>query len=198
MRNGQASHSGQPPEAAIDVPRALVRHRWCIPILAITEHLGGARFAAYRGHLGISRDALSSTLGYLIEQRLLDRNAGYGHPLRPEYVATGAGRAVGPACAVLFERLQRLDVERVALRKWSLPVVGAVGGEIGNFAGLHERLSPITPRALSACLTGLRQVELLRRETDDLYRLTETAREIIPPLAALGCQYRRIAGLPLS
>ena len=180
------------------MPRALVRHRWCIPILAVTELFGGARFAAYRGHLGISRDALSSTLGYLIEQRLLERNTGYGHPLRPEYVSTSAGRAVGPACATLFERLQRLDVEQVALRKWSLPVVGAVSAEAGSFVGLREQLSPITPRALSACLAELRHAELLRRETDALYGLTETAREIVPPLAALGRQYGRIAGIPRS
>ena len=182
----------------IDVPRALVRHCWCIPILAITEQLGGARFAAYRGHLGISRDALSSTLGYLIDQRLLERNTGYGHPLRPEYIATSAGRAVGLACATLFERLQRLDVERVALRKWSLPVVGAVSAESGSFAVLREHLRPITPRALSVCLTQLRQAELLRCDNDALYGLTETAREIVPPLATLGRQYGRITGLPSS
>ncbi len=180
------------------MPLALVRHRWCIPILAVTELLEGARFAAYRGHLGISRDALSSTLGYLIEQRLLERNQGYGHPLRPEYVATPAGRAIGPACAMLFEQLQRLDVERVALRKWSLPVVGAVSAEAGSFAALRTHLTPITPRALSACLTELRRADLLRHESNALYRLTDTAREIVPPLSALGHQYERIVGSSLS
>ena len=179
-------------DSQIDVPRALVQHRWCIPILAVTELLGGARFAAYRGHLRISRDALSSTLGYLIEQQLLERNQGYGHPLRPEYVATPAGRAIGPACATLFERLQCLDVERVALRKWSLPVVGAVSAEAGSFAALRTHLTPITPRALSACLTELRRANLLRHEPDALYGLTDTAREIVPPLAALGHQYDRV------
>ncbi len=172
------------------MPRALVQHRWCIPILAVTELLGGARFAAYRGHLGISRDALASTLGYLIEQRLLERNQGYGHPLRPEYVATPAGRAIGPACATLFERLRRLDVERVALRKWSLPVVGAVHHDIGGFSKLRLHLHPITPRALSACLVELGRAELVLRSEDGAgYVLTGTARELVPPLAALGRLY---------
>lgn len=171
---------------AIDVPIELVQHRWCIPILAETHRLGGARFAAYRGHLGISRDALTSTLAYLMERGLIERNAGYGHPLRPEYVATPRGRVLGPACADLHDCIRHLAIEGVALRKWSLPVVSAVDRNHASFAVLRRRLHPITPRALSKCLVGLDTAALIHRDGGTThYALSPRGRILIPPLTDL-------------
>jgi len=175
-----------------DVPVALVQHRWCIPILAETHRLGGARFAAYRGHLGISRDALASTLTYLMDLELLQRNTGYGHPLRPEYVATRQGLALGPACVQLHDRIRQLSVEDVALRKWSLPVVGAVHGRNNTFAGLRRRLHPITPRALSKSLVALGSAALVRRDTETAhYTLLPNGAILVPPLLDLSARFGR-------
>lgn len=174
----------------IGVPIELVQHRWCIPILAETHRLGGARFAAYRGHLGISRDALTSTLHYLIEHGLIERNSGYGHPLRPEYIATRRGEIIGPACAELHDCIRRLSVESVALRKWSLPVVGAVHAKPGNFASLRRDLRPITPRALSKSLSDLATATLLYRDPEAAkYRLCPAGLALIPPLARLSNRF---------
>ena len=43
--------------------------------------------------LGLSRSMLTASLTQLIEAGWLQRNPGHGHPLRPEYVLTDAGRA---------------------------------------------------------------------------------------------------------
>ncbi|MCR9138023.1 MAG: winged helix-turn-helix transcriptional regulator [Alphaproteobacteria bacterium] len=172
------------------MPIALVQHRWCIPILAETHRLGGARFAAYRGHLGISRDALTSTLSYLMELGLLERNSGYGHPLRPEYVATRHGSMIGPACVDLDDRIRHLGVEAIALRKWSLPVVGAVHGRQSSFALLRRRLRPITPRALSKSLVDLGAAALIRRDGETAhYALAPNGTILIPPLMDLCARF---------
>lgn len=176
--------------SSVDVPVELVQHRWCIPILAETERQGGARFAAYRGHLGVSRDALTSTLGYLMELGLIVRNAGYGHPLRPEYVATPRGRLLGPACVGLHDCLRQLSVEGIALRKWSLPVVCAVHSKHNTFALLRRHLCPITPRALSKCLVGLGTAALIQRELETpRFQLSPTGRILISPLVNLSTQF---------
>ena len=175
----------------IDVPVELVQHRWCIPIVAETHRLGGARFAAYRGHLGISRDALTSTLAFLMERGLIARNVGYGHPLRPEYVATPRGQNLGPACADLYECIRRLRIEGVALRKWSLPVVSAVHGNQGSFAQLRRRLYPITPRALSKCLVSLDTAELVHRDSETAhYTLSRTGKSPHPAIGRSQCTLR--------
>lgn len=174
----------------ISVPIELVQHRWSIPILAETHRLGGARFAAYRGHLGISRDALTSTLGYLIEHGLIERNTGYGHPLRPEYIATRRGHMIGPSCVELHDCIRQLNVEGVVLRKWSLPVLGAVHVEPGNFASLRRDLRPITPRALSKSLSDLSAAALLRQDSNpSRYRLCPSGVVLIPPLTRLSTQF---------
>ena len=74
--------------------RTLMAGRWLVPLMA---HVGGAgggsRFAAMLAALGASRSALAASLAALQEAGWLARNAGHGHPLRPEYVVTAAGRA---------------------------------------------------------------------------------------------------------
>jgi DNA-binding HxlR family transcriptional regulator len=152
----------------------------------VTEQLGGARFAAYRGHLEISRDMLVSTLAYLMDLGLLERNTGYGHPLRPEYVATQRGKSLGPACAELYDCMKLLNVERIALRKWSLPVIGAIHGDLASFSLLHGHLSPITPRALSKCLAELAVAGLITRAANTTnYSLTAAADRLIPSLISV-------------
>lgn len=177
-------------EKMIGVPIELVQHRWCIPILAETHRLGGARFAAYRGHLGISRDALTSTLTHLIELGCLQRNSGYGHPLRPEYVATSLGVALGPACVELHDRIRQLSIEGVALRKWSLPVVGAVHGRHSSFTLMRRHLRPISPRALSKSLVALGSAALIRRDAETAhYTLAPGGMILIPPLIDLSARF---------
>jgi len=159
----------------------LVHHRWALPLLAELHGLGGgARFVLLLHGLGASRDSLRQTLAALIEEGLVMRNPGYGHPLRPEYVLTPRGRRIAPACATLVAALRREGVEDVALKKWSIPVLLALSSE-RRFAELREALGA-SPRALTLALKELAEAGLVERLVHDgfpptsSYRLTRRAR----------------------
>jgi DNA-binding HxlR family transcriptional regulator len=166
---------------------ALFHNRWSVPILAELHRQRGSRFVTLARTLGMSRESLRRTLAALIDGGLVGRNPGYGHPLRPEYVLTRAGESLARACGPLVERLRSGDLEDVGLKKWSMPVVFALGEGPRRFSELRERLLGISPRALALALKDLEGAGLVdRRVTDDyppatVYRLTATGR----PLATL-------------
>ena len=96
---------------------ALVHFRWALPILAELHRNNGCKFVTLVMRLKLSKDALSRTLTALIEQGLVMRNPGYGHPLRPEYILTTAGQQIGMQVLELMQTLERLEVTDVALKK---------------------------------------------------------------------------------
>jgi DNA-binding HxlR family transcriptional regulator len=166
---------------------ALFHNRWSVPILAELHRQRGSRFVTLARTLGMSRESLRRTLAALIDGGLVGRNPGYGHPLRPEYVLTRTGESLARACGPLVERLRRGHLEDVGLKKWSMPVVFALGAAPRRFSELREQLLGISPRALALALKDLEAAGLVdRRVTDDyppaaVYRLTPAGR----PLAAL-------------
>src|SRR5215213_8474587 len=101
---------------------AIFHHRWAAPLLAELLRQKGSRFAALAGTLGVGRESLRRTLDSLLEQGLVARNPGYGHPLRPEYVLTTRGEDAARRCTKL---LAAGDGD-VLLRKWSLPILTAL------------------------------------------------------------------------
>jgi DNA-binding HxlR family transcriptional regulator len=159
----------------------LCHHRWALPVLAEIERTRGSRFATLSGRLGVSSESLRRTLRALIAAGLVERNPGYGHPLRPEYVFTTAGRRLGPKAARLVARLN--GYEETALKKWSLPVLAALDAP-RRFSELRAALPGATPRAVTLALKDLSAVGLVRRTvTDDyppavVYELTDAARPI--------------------
>jgi DNA-binding HxlR family transcriptional regulator len=169
---------------------ALFHNRWSVPILAELHRQRGSRFVTLARTLGMSRESLRRTLAALIESGLVGRNPGYGHPLRPEYVLTSSGEHIAAACRPLVKRLRSDGLEDVALKKWSMPVVFALGDAPRRFSELREALEGISPRALTLALKDLEAAGLVdRRVTDDyppatVYRLTRAGR----PLATLLAQ----------
>lgn len=142
----------------------LFHFRWSIPTLAALFALGGqAKFVTLQKKLGASRGSLERTLTALTAAGLVGRNPGYGHPLRPEYLLTAAGRAVAPAAASLVERLERLGILDLALRKWSLPLARALSSRDCRFNRLQTRLGGVTPRALAQALRDLQKAKLVER-----------------------------------
>jgi DNA-binding HxlR family transcriptional regulator len=141
--------------------------------------------------LGVGRDSLRRALDELIELRLIARNPGYGHPLRPEYLVLPAGAMLIPACADLMSALDDLRVTETGLKKWSMPVVGALSGESRRFSELRAALPEITARALTLALKDLVAAGLVERTVTDgfppstSYRLTGNARPLLAPLARL-------------
>lgn len=172
----------------------LVRHKWALPALAALRKTGGgAKFVTLWRRLGASRAPLRQALDNLVEAGLVERNPGYGHPMRPEYVLTRAGANVAPAAERVVEALRRLDAEDVGLRKWSLPVLAALlqHGGADRFGGLQAALPTVTPRALTLALKELQAVGLVDRQVLEAYpprtryRLTRAAQPLRAPLRVL-------------
>jgi DNA-binding HxlR family transcriptional regulator len=144
----------------------LCHHRWSLPVLAEIGRTGGSRFAALTGRLGVSGESLRRTLAYLGEEALLERNPGYGHPLRPEYVLTARGRELAPHCRDVLAALA--GREDVGLKKWSLPVLAELA-EPRRFSELKAALAEASPRALAIALKDLAGASLVRRTVTDEY-----------------------------
>ena len=158
-------------------------------MLAELRHERGSRFVTLETRLGVTPDSLRRTLNALIADGLVTRNPGYGHPLRPEYVLTDEGRRVAGVCDRLLAVLNGL--EDVALRKWSMPVVHALGPGPRRFSELRGALSAVSPRALALALKELQAAGLVERTiTDDyppasVYGLTARALPLARILGAL-------------
>jgi DNA-binding HxlR family transcriptional regulator len=153
-----------------------------VPIVAELHRSAGSRFVPLANRVGLCRESLRQTLTALIESGLVMRNPGYGHPLRPEYVLTAAGRRIAPGCAELVETLQRLGFEDGGLKKWSIPVLLEVVRE-RRFAELREALG-VSPRALTLALKELAEAGLVERRVHSgfppstSYRVTPRARSL--------------------
>ena len=168
----------------------LFHHRWAVPVLAALHRTPG-RSANLMHALGVGRDSLRRALDELIDLRLIARNPGYGHPLRPEYLVLPAGALLLPACVDLMAALDSLRVTEAGLKKWSMPVVDALGADSRRFSELRAALPGITARALTLALKDLVAAGLVERTVTDgfppstSYRLTRTARPLLAPLARL-------------
>lgn len=138
----------------------LVHYRWALPILAELHRNDGCKFVTLVTRLKLSKDALSRTLNALIQQDLVMRNPGYGHPLRPEYILTAKGNQIGQAVFELTQTLERLGVTEIALKKWSLPIILVLQDQ-PRFTDILERLPRLTTRALALGLEQLMQINLL-------------------------------------
>jgi DNA-binding HxlR family transcriptional regulator len=171
-----------------------------VPIVATLHRESGCKFVTLHARLGASRDTVSETLASLIGNGVVMRNPGYGHPMRPEYVLTPAGADVGEACIGAVEVVTRSGTLDVALKKWPMIVLIALGRGGGRFNELKEALPGITPRALAGALRDLADAGLADRTvTEDyppstFYRLTPLGRDLLPAMEALARACERVAG----
>ncbi len=149
--------------------RWLIGSRWFVPLLALAGREEGFRFAALVARLGISRSMLAGALDQLLRKGWLMRNPGHGHPLRPEYVLTQAGRPVGAWCERVIEARRHLGLEGRGLGRWALPLVGRLDRRWEQFSWLEAQLSPISPRSLSLTLKQLLDVRLVERRLEDAF-----------------------------
>ena len=167
---------------------------WAIPILARLHEGTAGRQAPLLAATGASRTAFAQSMQHLIAMGLLERNPGYGHPLRPEFRLTPAGIAA----AALAHNIQNVtsDGDQDLLRRsWTLPVLTAIHRP-RHFNDIKRNLRTITDRALSQSLKVMEVRHWVHRQVDDtarpprpLYRAvntgglisTLTAREISLP-----------------
>jgi DNA-binding HxlR family transcriptional regulator len=158
---------------------ALFHHRWAPPTLALLTDRGGARFVELQRRLDVGRESLRRALDALLELGLVRRNPGYGHPLRPEYLVTGRGRAAGRMCAGILDA----GDPDLLLRKWSVPTLAEL--RTGRrFSELRTALEGVTARALALALRDLEGAGLVEREVlatrppSTMYRATAAGRRV--------------------
>ncbi|OAI41110.1 hypothetical protein AYO38_04635 [bacterium SCGC AG-212-C10] len=163
-----------------------------MPTIAVLYREKGCRFVTLLSHLGgASRDTLSETLADLIAAGVVIRNPGYGHPLRPEYVLTPLGMAVGEACIEMVKAVSERELVEIALKKWPMLVATAIGRGAQRHHELMSALPGITPRSLSAALKDLQAEGLITRIVGaeypprTRYRLTEAGESLFVPLNVL-------------
>lgn len=168
--------------------RALEANRWAIPVLALLHREQGARFAVMARAFDLSHNSLARCLAWLRECGWVAPNPGHGHPLRPEYLLTEAGKPVAALCERIEAVRGRLGLGAASLPRWSLPLVAGLGPDWTRFGALQARLTPVTPRALSTTLKATVDAELVRRRLEDhypplpLYALTGKGRELAEAL----------------
>jgi DNA-binding HxlR family transcriptional regulator len=156
------------------------QHSWAAPALALLDQRGGARFVELQRKLEVTRDSLRRALDGLIALEYVRRNEGYGHPLRPEYLITDAGREA----ASLAARVSGSRARETLLRKWSVPVLASLD-EPRRFSEIRARLPGVTPRALALALRDLEDAGLVRREVlptrppSTVYRATPRALAVL-------------------
>jgi DNA-binding HxlR family transcriptional regulator len=158
----------------------LFHHRWAAPALALLADRDGARFVELQRTLEVGRESLRSALDALLDLGYARRNVGYGHPLRPEYVITPAGREV----ADLARRVADASLRETLLRKWSVPTLAELRRD-RRFSELRAALPGITPRALALALRDLETARLVHREVlptrppSTVYRATRRGAAIL-------------------
>ncbi len=169
--------------------RMLEANRWAIPVLALLSREQGSRFAVIARAFDLSHNSLSRCLAYLKECGWVIPNPGHGHPLRPEYLLSEAGRPVGALCERIEATRTRLHLATGDLPRWSLPLVAGLGPDWTRFGEIQARLAPVTPRALSTSLKAVIDEALVDRRLEDrypplpLYALTGRGQELAAALA---------------
>ncbi|MGP1273069.1 MAG: winged helix-turn-helix transcriptional regulator [Phycisphaerales bacterium] len=179
------------PRGTISRLVALVHRRWTLHVLAAAHAHRGGKLVSLAHAVGASPASVRDSAAHLVGLGLLVRPEGLGHPLRPEYVVPAHAEPVAAAAADLVAWMDRRDAHRVLTRKWSLPIVWAIGPGSARFRELQDGLRPATDRALSLGLESLRDASLVERRTMDTggpatdYRLGRRGRSLLPPLAGL-------------
>ena len=169
--------------------RRLGANCWAVPVMALLDREGGARFAALARQLGAPQNSLSRSLVHLRSCGWVVANAGHGHPLRPDYLLSDTGRPAAALCSRVMAARDRLAIGHEDLPRWGLPLVAGLSPDWSRFNALQARLAPITPRALSQSLQAMMGTQIVRRRLEvgfpphPLYGLTGRGQELAAALS---------------
>lgn len=162
--------------------------RWTVPIMAQLANTNGCKFVTLTKSLEGSRTSLKSSLELLDTLGLVKPNSGQGHPMRPEYVLTARGKLVSNPAFVLIQTLDKTNSINIGLKKWSMPMIHAVGSGLDRFGAIADELQAASDRAVSLALSDLHSVALLQsnlvagRPPRNAYALTRKSKRIAPIL----------------
>ena len=141
---------------------------WALPILSNLHEGVAGRQATLLAATGASRTAFTQSLNHLISIGLLERNPGYGHPLRPEFRLTPCGHSA----ATIANKIQRVsaDEDQDLLRKsWTLPILSSLHSP-SHFNHIKRNLQTISDRALSQSLKSMEVRNWVCRSVDEAAR----------------------------
>lgn len=161
---------------------------WAVPILSALQGGVAGRQAPLLAATGANRTAFAQSMEHLISIGFLERNPGYGHPLRPEFRLT----QVGVKAAAIAHRIQNIaanEDQPLLRRSWTLPVLTAIHAP-RPFNLIRRRLHPITDRALSQSLKSMearnwvcRDIDVTARPPRSIYRAVNTGKRISQTIA---------------
>ncbi|KPA22421.1 HxlR-like helix-turn-helix [Shimia sp. SK013] len=141
---------------------------WAIPILANLHYGIAGRQAPLLAATGASRTAFGQSMDHLISIGLMERNPGYGHPLRPEFRLTELG-VQAAAIASKIDRVTANEDQDLLRRSWTLPVLTAIHRP-SQFNDIKRTLRTITDRALSQSLKKMEARSWVQRHVDGAAR----------------------------
>ena len=138
---------------------------WALTALQLMARGESGRISPLAAAAGCGRNSMSASVEHLVVLGLLEKNPGYGHPLRPEYRFTERG-AIIAEWALELNSIVKSDEEKALVRnKWSLPLVSCIPDEV-RYSEIRRQLVPVTDRALSAGLSKLIDNRWIRRNVN--------------------------------
>lgn len=146
---------------------------WALPILARLQEGVPGRQASLLQATGASRTAFAQSMQHLIETGLVERNPGYGHPLRPEFRLTAMGQNTAPFASDILLATDAQDQDLLR-RNWVLPILTSLNRDT-HFNQIRVRLPKITDRALSHTLKSLEDRDWVQRCVDQAARPPRSA-----------------------
>jgi DNA-binding HxlR family transcriptional regulator len=172
--------------------------RWGPPVLHALVAARGAKLVTLANRIEADRKSVRRALDSLIEMGLARRNSGHGHPMRPEYLPTHAGKQIAAAWMRLELALRRCGAEELGKTKWPVPVLILVAGGAARFGEMVDACDGLTPRALAIALRTLTRQSLVARSLHDgfppwvLYQLRSASAELQLELANLIGAFERL------
>jgi DNA-binding HxlR family transcriptional regulator len=152
----------------IDLFVNITSRAWALPILASMHSGIAGRQAPLLAATGAGRTAFARSMDHLLDLGLMERNPGYGHPLRPEFRLT----PLGLPAAALAHRIQGVSADHdqdLLRRSWTLPVLVSLRAP-SHFNDIRRTLRPITDRALSQSLKAMEIRSWVSRTVDQTAR----------------------------
>lgn len=143
---------------------------WALPILAKLHDGVPGRQAALLAATGAGRTSFTASLMHLVELGLLERNPGHGHPMRPEFRLTKAGRALSPIAAKILVSVPDPDAFAMLRKSWTVPVLAVTRRPV-RFSQIRAALPGVTDRALVQSLDQLQARDWMSRDMDLSARL---------------------------
>lgn len=157
---------------------------WSLNILAQLHRGVVGKQAALIRACGASRTAFSQSLAHLIDAGLLERNPGYGHPLRPEFRLTIKGMEAAELADKILFQTPNQNANAILRRTWVVPILGVIDKPT-SFGGIKRAVGSISDRALSQTIQLLeteswvhRQIDISNRTPRPLYHSINHAAEI--------------------